>query len=186
MEDSQTPEGLVPSICPEFVQFDLGFRDSPEWGSASVLLPWYLYKKYGDMQLLEKHYGLSERYVAYLLSKARNGILNYGLGDWLDVGHYPSHPANTPIPVTATAILYQDLTVMAETVGVLGRKEEEEHYRKLAQDCRKAFNEAFFYPLSKNYANGSQTANAMAAVSGTARRKNTGSRCFRIWKRISV
>lgn len=162
MEDSQTPEGLVPSICPEFVQFDLGFRDSPEWGSASVLLPWYLYKKYGDRQLLEKHYGLSERYVAYLLSKARNGILNYGLGDWLDVGHYPSHPANTPIPVTATAILYQDLTVMAETAGVLGRKEEEEHYRKLAQDCRKAFNEAFFYPLSKNYANGSQTANAMA------------------------
>lgn len=33
---------------------------------------------------------------------------------------------------------------------------------ELAQDCRKAFNEAFFYPLSKNYANGSQTANAMA------------------------
>ena len=121
----------MPSICPEFVQFDLGFRDSPEWGSASVLLPWYLYKKYGDRQLLEKHYGLSERYVAYLLSKARNGILNYGLGDWLDVGHYPSHPANTPIPITATAILYQDLTVMAETAGVLGRKEEEEHYRKL-------------------------------------------------------
>ena len=23
-----------------------------------MLLPWYLYKKYGDMQLLEKHYGL--------------------------------------------------------------------------------------------------------------------------------
>lgn len=162
MEDSQTPEGLVPSICPEFVRFDLGFRDSPEWGSACVLVPWYLYEKYGDRQLLEKHYELSVRYVDYLLSKTKNGIVNYGLGDWLDVGHYPSHPANTPIPVTATAILYQDLAVLAKTAGVLGRQQDETRYLELAENCRKAFNEAFFYPLSKNYANGSQTANAMA------------------------
>ena len=30
-----------------------------------------------------------------------------------------------------------------ETAGVLGRKRGRKHYRKLAQDCRKAFNEAF-------------------------------------------
>lgn len=162
MEDSQTEEGLVPDICPEFVEFEAGFRDSPEWGSASVLLPWYLYEKYGDKRILEKHFALGERYVNYLLGKRLGGILNHGLGDWLDVGHYPAHPANTPIPITATAILFQDLTVLAKAAAVLGDAAKEEQYRRKAEECREAFNEAFFYPLSKNYANGSQTANAMA------------------------
>ncbi len=162
MEDAQTEEGLVPSTCPEYVVFDLGFRDSPEWGSACVLLPWYLYERYGSRELLKKHYAMGQRYVAYLVSKSKDYIVNHGLGDWLDVGHYPAHPANTPIPVTATAILYQDLCTLAKIAGVLGRQEDREHYETQAKACRDAFHEAFFYPLSKNYANGSQTANAIA------------------------
>lgn len=162
MEDSQTQDGLIPSICPEFVQFELGFRDSPEWGSAGVLLPWYLYERYGDKELLKKHYGLAKRYTEYLLGKSRGYIVNYGLGDWLDVGHYPMHPANTPIPITATAILYQDLCVMKRMAEVLGKKEDAAVYEGHAAGCREAFNEAFFYPLGKTYATGSQTANAMA------------------------
>ena len=162
MEDSQTPEGLVPSISPEYVQFDLGFRDSPEWGSACVLVPWYLYQRYGDISILSRRFAVADRYARYLLSKRNKaGILNYGLGDWLDVGHYPSHPANTPIPVPATAILYQDLTVMARMAEILGRIPEKEWYESRAAECAEAFNEAFFYPLSGNYGTGSQTSNAM-------------------------
>ncbi len=162
MEDSRTPEGLVPSISPEYVQFDLGFRDSPEWGSACVLVPWYLYQRYGDISILSRRFAVADRYARYLLSKRNKaGILNYGLGDWLDVGHYPSHPANTTIPVPATAILYQDLTVMARMAEILGRIPEKEWYESRAAECAEAFNEAFFYPLSGNYGTGSQTSNAM-------------------------
>lgn len=162
MEDAQTPEGLVPDIAPEFVRFDLGFRDSPEWGSACVLVPWYLYQKYADRSILEKHFAMGERYAAYLFGKTRDGVLNHGLGDWLDVGHYPAHPANTPIPITATAILLQDLLVLSKAADVLGLAEKAASYREKAEACKKAFNDWFFYPLSKNYATGSQTANAFA------------------------
>ena len=48
--DSQSDDGLVPDIAPEFVRFDRGFRDSPEWGSAAVLVPWQLYQWYGDVR----------------------------------------------------------------------------------------------------------------------------------------
>lgn len=171
MEDAQTGEGLIPSICPEYVKFEQEFRDSPEWGSACVLLPWYLYERYGKTELLRKHYKMGQRYVSYLMAKRRGGILNYGLGDWLDVGHYPMHPANTPIPVTATAILYQDLCVMGKIAEVLGRSEDAEGYKREAEECRKAFNEAFFYPLSHTYATGSQTANAMALYLDIPRKK---------------
>lgn len=162
MADAQTEEGMVPDICPEYVEFELGFRDSPEWGSACVLVPWYLYKRYGDKRIPETFFSTAEKYVDYLLGKSRNYIVNYGLGDWLDVGHYEMHPANTPIPVTATAILYQDLCAMADMSGVLGRSREKEKYEALAEKCAKSFNEAFCYPLSGTYATGSQTANAMA------------------------
>lgn len=162
MADAQTTEGLVPSICPEYTEFELGFRDSPEWGSACVLVPWYLYQRYGDKTILEKYVSTAERYVNYLLKKSRNGILNYGLGDWLDVGHYELHPANTPIPVTATAMLYQDLCVMAQICKTLGRTPEQEAWEKLAENCAQAFREAFYYPLAGTFATGSQTANAMA------------------------
>lgn len=162
MEDSQTADGLVPSICPEYVRFSLGFRDSPEWGSACVLVPWYLYQRYGDESILSRRFAMADRYVRYLLGKCKGGILNYGLGDWLDIGHYPCHPANTPIPVVATAILYQDLTVMAAIAEVLGLESETEWYKDEAEKCSKAFKEAFFYPLSGNYGTGSQTANALA------------------------
>lgn len=162
MEDAQTKEGLVPSICPEYVVFELGFRDSAEWGSACVLLPWYLYERYGKKELLEKHYAMGQRYTSYLVSKSKDYIVNHGLGDWMDVGHSPAHPANTPIPITATAILYQDLCTLAKIAGVLGKQDDQKAYEDQAKKCREAFNKAFFYPLSQNYANGSQTANAIA------------------------
>ena len=40
MREAQLENGLVPDIAPEYVPFAGGFRDSPEWGSAGVLVPW--------------------------------------------------------------------------------------------------------------------------------------------------
>ena len=61
MELAQTPEGLIPDICPEYVTFLDGFRDSPEWGSAFVLAPWLVYEYYGDFRLVERHYEAMKR-----------------------------------------------------------------------------------------------------------------------------
>ncbi len=40
MADSQLENGLVPDIAPEYTVFQEGFRYSPEWGSALVIVPW--------------------------------------------------------------------------------------------------------------------------------------------------
>ncbi|HEY9257562.1 family 78 glycoside hydrolase catalytic domain, partial [Chitinophaga sp.] len=75
MIHAQTPEGLIPDIAPEYVQFDAGFRDSPEWGSNGVILPWYLYQWYGDKWVLEESYEMMTRYVGYLEKKSDHHIL---------------------------------------------------------------------------------------------------------------
>src|ERR1700712_4815736 len=90
MREAQTENGLIPEIAPEYTVFGDGFRDSPEGGSSSVILPWYLYQWYGDKQVLADSYDMMKRYMGYLDKLANNHILTEGLGDWYDLG--PAHP----------------------------------------------------------------------------------------------
>lgn len=166
MNYSQLSDGLVPEISPEYVKFEYGngmFRDSPEWGSSSIIVPWYLYHWYGETQTLADSYPMMKKYLDYLATKAKNHILSQGLGDWYDLGpNKPGVSQLTPMGVTGTAIYYYDLQVMQQIATVLHKKYDAIQYEKLALDVKKAFNETFFNPETKQYASGSQTANAMA------------------------
>lgn len=163
MRVSQLPSGLVPSISPEFVVFEGGFRDSPEWGSAYVILPWYTYEWYGDRRPIEDNYEGMKRYVNYLSSKANNYILSHGLGDWYDLG--PNHPGEAQLTtkvVTATAIYYLDAVIMEKSAALLGKEEDRKYFHQLAANIKESYNKHHFNPETKQYDTGSQTANAMA------------------------
>jgi hypothetical protein len=111
----QTPEGLVPDIAPEFVPFGGGFRDSPEWGSAGVILPWMVWQWYGDRSIIEEAIPMMKKYVAYLGTKADGHILSHGLGDWFDYGpKSPGEAQLTPKALTATAIYYYDIILLSK------------------------------------------------------------------------
>jgi hypothetical protein len=162
MMDAQTSEGLVPCIAPEYVRFDGGFRDSPEWGSASIILPYLLYKWYGDTKVMETAWPMMTKYVEYLSGKAKNNILSHGLGDWYDMGpQRPGFAQLTPTGITATSIYYYDLKLLAEMAGMLHKATEKEHYSKWADEVRLAFNTEFFNPATCVYSTGSQTAMSM-------------------------
>jgi alpha-L-rhamnosidase len=166
MKYSQTAEGLVPEIAPEYVKFEYGngmFRDSPEWGSSLVIVPWYMYKWYGDREILENCYESMKKYIHYLQSKAKGHILSEGLGDWYDLGPNPPGVSQlTPMGVTATAVFYYDLTILKEIATLLKKKREARQFGRLAVKVRTAFNDTFFNKATNQYASGSQTANAMA------------------------
>lgn len=170
MKNSQLPNGLIPEIAPEYVKFEWGgdmFRDSPEWGSSGILLPWYLYQWYGDKQALKEYYPMMQRYINYLATKADNHILSQGLGDWYDLGpKSPGVSQLTPMGVTGTAIYHYDLKILEKMATILGKKADALSYSKLAVKVRKAFNDKFFDPKTKQYATGSQAANAMAVYMG--------------------
>jgi alpha-L-rhamnosidase len=166
MKNSQTAEGLIPEIAPEYVKFEWGgdmFRDSPEWGSTSILMPWYLYKWYGDEQVLGENYSMMKRYIDYLATKSDHHILSQGLGDWYDLGPKPPGVSQlTPMGITATAIYYHDLRIMELIAAHIGNRADAVKYNKLANEVRNAFNLKFFNETTKQYGTGSQAANAMA------------------------
>jgi len=163
MMGAQREDGLVPDIAPEYVHFDGGFRDSPEWGSNSIILPWYLYEWYGDKQVLSEAYPMMQRYADYLLKKSIGYLLSYGLGDWFDIGpNAPGESQLTPKGVTATAIFYYDLTILNKVAKMLGRQKDAQKYEATAAKVKAAFNAIFFNKETQQYATGSQAANAMA------------------------
>jgi hypothetical protein len=163
---------MVPSIAPEFVKFGGDgdadpFRNSPEWGSACILAPWQQYQFTGDVALLRRHYDVMKRYLAYLGSKAKDHVLDFGLGDWYDIGPRPPGPSQlTPKALTATAFYQHDAATMARIAQIVDRPDDAWAYAALAEQTRIAFNHAFFDPNTNQYATGSQCANAVALVMG--------------------
>lgn len=164
---AQDSTGLVPDIAPEYVRFPGGFRDSPEWGSNSIILPWYMYQWYGDQQILEESYPMMQRYVGYLENKSKQHILSHGLGDWFDIGpQRPGVSQLTPLGVTATSIYYYDLNILTQIARLLNKNDDAKRYEKQAKEVKEMFNKTFFNSQTNQYATGSQTANAMAVYMG--------------------
>jgi alpha-L-rhamnosidase len=165
MADSQLADGLVPDIAPEYTVFSGGFRDSPEWGSAFVLVPWQQYEWTGDIELLRRHYDGLKRYVDYLATKADGHILSHGLGDWYDIGPKPPGTAQlTPIALTATAFYAHDTRILSRAAALLGRSADAEIYGRKADEIREAFNRKFLDGRTGVYATGAQAAQAIPLV----------------------
>ncbi len=169
MHDAQTIDGLVPSIAPEYVEFSGGFRDSPEWGSAAVFLPWLVAQYYGNEDLLESAYPTMARYAQYLWSKSENGVLKYGLGDWYDIG--PGSPGVsklTPLGLTATATYFADLQMLAEVARRMGKEADAKTWEEWSGRVKDAFQKTFYDAQRNSYGTGSQTSLAVPLALGLA------------------
>lgn len=163
LENSQLENGCIPTIAPMYVEFCCGFEDTPEWGSSFIICPWYAYLWYGDRSLIEQHYPAMKRYIEYLGSRADDNIVAYGLGDWFDIGPgAPGYSQLTSNGLTATAIYYYDVSLMARMAELLNQNEDAEKYRQLAVEIRQSYNTHFYHADGGYYDRNSQCANAVS------------------------
>jgi alpha-L-rhamnosidase len=168
MADSQTADGLIPNIAPEYTVFDGTFRAAAEWGAAFLLVPWQQYQFTGDLSLVEEYYPQMQAYMEYLASRAEEHILDEGLGDWYDVGPERSgFSQHTPPPITATAFYFQDALLMTKFALLLNKQDDAERYSRLAEELRLAWLRKFLN-ADGTYATNSQCANSLALVLGLA------------------
>ena len=168
MVDAQQPDGAVSSIAPMYNIFgnSKGFDDfgvSPEWGSSIMIMPWMYFEFYGDSTLITENYQAMRHWVDYLTSRAQNHVLSFGLGDWYDYGDFKAgFSRNTPVPFVATAYYFYALKYLVKSAKMVGNNYDAVFYSRLAEEVRTVLNTKFFNSESKQYATGSQTANAMA------------------------
>lgn len=165
--DAQQPDGAISSIAPMYNIFGNknGFDEfgvSPEWGSSMLIAPWMYYEFYGDSSLITDNYQPMRRWVDYMTSVADNHVLSFGLGDWYDYGDFKAgYSMNTPVPFVATAYYFYAIKTLVKSAQLIGNKYDVEYYSKLAGEVKNVLNTSFFNATTKQYATGSQTANAM-------------------------
>lgn len=178
MADAQHPDGMVPTTAPEYTSFTGQwecFSNSPEWGSAFIVWPLLYHRFYGDDTLLKEYYPRMMAYLDYLGSRAEDGILDFGLGDWYDYSGVQSGFAqNTPVNVVASAQYYLDILAMKEASLILGETACADSLDALAAVTKEQYNAAFLHTDEDGrawYGSGSQASNALALHLGLAPEK---------------
>ncbi len=127
---------------------------SPAWADAGVICPWTIYKVYGDIRMINKHYDAMARFIAYCREKGLKGP-GGGFGDWLAVG------SDTPKDLISAAYFGYTTSLMIEIADALGKKEDAVKYRELFEDIRVNFQKSFVKPDGK-IAGESQTSYCLA------------------------
>ncbi|WP_329236436.1 glycoside hydrolase family 78 protein [Actinoallomurus sp. NBC_01490] len=144
MEDvlaGQDEDGAFGDVAPKVSILREG---APGWGDAGVIVPWTLYRLYGDERILERSYPAMVLWVEHirrhnpdLVWRRRTGR-HYG--DWLQIG------AETPREVLATAYFARSAELVGKAARVLGRTGDAERHEALAADVRRAFIDRFVEP----------------------------------------
>ncbi|GAB3920672.1 alpha-L-rhamnosidase [Microlunatus endophyticus] len=118
------------------------------WGDAAVWVPWTLYEAYGDQQILTDQYeSMVEHARAIERSLSDNGLWDTGFqfADWLDPDAPPeaAGDAKADKGVVATACAYRTAVLVAWTAELLGHPADHDHFAKLADDLKAAFNKEY-------------------------------------------
>ncbi len=157
MLDSQEANGRIPNTSPTLIG---GYGGGIPWGSAYILIPWWMYQYYTDTTAIAIHYETMKKYLAYLHNLARNDsnpdepyIINdfgsywYSLGEWCA----PGKPDGPNHPVISTAYYYLDALTLSKMADILGNTNDADRFAALADSVKQAFNSKFFNPETGLY-----------------------------------
>lgn len=125
---------------PFFTAPPLYMGESLMWSGAYYMIVEVLYRLFGDVQTLKKHYPNISRYYTWLEGREQGGFPQIGgLGDWLGIAHTDERQIRDAV--------YIDFTdKMAEFSKVLGKGEESARYAEKREALKKEYNRIYYSP----------------------------------------
>ena len=148
LEADQLPDGGVPCVVPQVLDRPIV---AAAWGDAATFVPWALYQRYGDREILAAQFSSMQRWVDYVDGRAGPPHLwtqDFQFGDWLDPAAPPDNAAagRTQPGVVATAYFARSAELLGLAAGVLQQPELSTRYLELASEVRHAFNREYVTP----------------------------------------
>ncbi len=162
---AQRADGALPGIIPTGGWgFDL---NGPTWDSVCVNLPYYIFKYEGRLDVLKENAEMIIRYLKYAKSRCdERGLVNFGLGDWIDPNQSKNGKIASPLEFTESAQIY-DISQKAEFLfNKAGLSEYAEYAKSLAEKMRKAIRENLIDFETMTVAGDCQTSQAVAIEMG--------------------
>lgn len=162
MYDQQKKNGCLPQIAPPGgVDFYMkGMDGSVGWADAGIIIPYVLWKQYGDVRILREFLPGMRRYLTFMrkrcgrwyptarrtgLSHVQNRyISNCGqaYGEWAEpdeIHHMTWKDCAVPHPEVATAYTAAVASLMSEIERELGNMEESAEDAAFAAHCRDSY-----------------------------------------------
>jgi alpha-L-rhamnosidase len=137
----QFPDGGVPFVIPNVLG---GGAASAGWADAATIIPWNMYKAYGDKKILEDQYPSMKAWVGYMQQKSNNNLWNTGFhfGDWLF--YRPEDDLDGRSAVTDKYLIAQcfytnSVQLLINTANVLNKQDDVRLYSSLLKDIKSAF-----------------------------------------------
>ncbi|MGB3329051.1 MAG: glycoside hydrolase family 78 protein [Thermomicrobiales bacterium] len=136
--DAQSPAGVFPDVAPLLVDLREG---APAWADCGIIVPWTIWKTYGDTGIITRHWAAMERYLDWLVAENPNLLWQNGrhndFGDWLSIA------ADTNKELIGTAYMAYDAGLMSAMAAAIGREHDANRYWRLHEDIAAAFCAAY-------------------------------------------
>ncbi len=156
VEDAQTPEGIFPDVAPRLRE-DINWTGLPGlagaagWADAGVIIPYTMWRVYGDRRILERHYGAMVKWVDWIDRHNPNGLrlnqLANNYGDWLCIPSDTSFGTHSPMKnLLATAYWADDCAKLARIARELGKTADAARFDALFAKVRAAFQKEWLQP----------------------------------------
>ncbi len=148
--DEQQSNGVLPSIVPT-AGWGYSWGNGPDWTSTIAIIPWNIWLFYGDSKLLTDCYENIKLYVDHITDISKDGLTDWGLGDWIPV------KSVTPKEFTSSIYYYTDALILSKTAGMMGKSQDEEKYLALSKKIAAAINAKYLNRETGLYGEGFQT-----------------------------
>lgn len=146
-EEQKIRNGGVPDCIPACGQVN----SSGVWGDACTIVPWVIYDTYGDISVIRNQFESMKAWVEYIRK------INGNDGRWKKVFHYGDWLAldskNSDMPTGATDVgfvaivyYYHSVCLTLKAAKLLGKKEDEDIYGKLANEIKQDIVNEYFSP----------------------------------------
>jgi alpha-L-rhamnosidase len=123
----------------------------PVWGDAGVIVPWVMYRAYGDRGFLEANYAAMSAWMDFSVRRSRDLIATGGVGDHLAPPAQAGRGGGSfaTVSVVDTAYMAHAAQLLAKTATILEKTQDAAKYNKLYEDVRAAFQKAFVSPQGR-------------------------------------
>lgn len=160
----QLPDGDMPFVIPNVL--DPISKGSAGWGDVATIIPWNMFKIYGDTAILERQYKSMKAWVDFIQQQSKADLWKSGfqIGDWLFFR--PSDDVDGKSAVTDKHLIAQcfyahSTQLLINTAQVLGKSVDVAKYTALLSRIKNAFyNE--YVTRNGRLVSGTQTAYILA------------------------
>ena len=139
MRKAQKENGALPGIVPTS-GWGFEWGNGPAWVVALIEIAYQLYRFGGDTGVLKENAAAIEKYEDYLYTRVnKNGLIGFGLGDWLEAGAPSPDSYSTPVEITDTLTCIELLRKAEEIQQILGNAAAAEKSRNLERRLTENF-----------------------------------------------